>query len=882
MLRLCRLYLALVTGSAITHAATSLNSLLDISDGKAPVPHDELKAFLKEAVMPVMAGTELDRRGNSHSLRLLLGQLTRDAAFAATIVKARPDAGFVESIITCIQKDHQRMRFVPKMTSAQVSKTIENLCKVGVRDETVFPVLISRLDYSNLQELARVMQALSESELDELNMLVVAPLYCGEKWEVVVSRRSTGGGNSQDGRGASHAATPSQPVRSSNVFEAVRVLRALSKSCRKCVEHRRSATPHSLAELPRDSLNLLRGSLLKFIFENGSLLRGAHWVNVARALMHFPGEYSNLRQLVATCPRLEQEVRADFFGEGDERSEEDSASAQSCTVNCETVASAAIRHVFDYAEHRREIPKERAAGHLSEEFPFDLSYPDLVKLLPMLEQCARGNSATAPQRGTPEQNARMATALRLISANAHFLLLRDLVKVLQTLRRLPSSESATTAVNAIVAQAGARLLELPPAELLQKVSFRTIVQFAAALSALRVTSCDDFVTFVSKGASFFPRTLTVETTLSFASALANVANQRSTSCHEAMLTLLAHLLRNYETELKSAPLVSAHPHAVTKILRACVLLDYIPQRRILESLLGSAEVPIQFTSEVYDAGGALVFGLTRTMAHFLKQARSECPDRIEELWTQHVLRNLLPLSVSCTKNAAAHVSPTRWDDAAAYTAVSWRSTLEMLTAFVDPSLAYNTLEVTAQRVIDMLPLCSELLAYAAAVTRSQIGLLTQGALSAADVRCRLQQTSFNSNCSVHFLSSLLILEYLVYQTVSQLASPKGKSVPEDLARQLTSLKDTAYAHLLHSPAKEGASGSLMDVVHHIFDCPLSGADAAAPSSTPVSTTTLLSKRDALEITTNLPFALSLILNPGPVNEYFTERCMSLMVGEEDA
>ncbi|KPA80895.1 putative mitochondrial hypothetical protein [Leptomonas pyrrhocoris] len=870
MLRVSRVGFTLVTAGAIKQAATTLNSLLDISGGKTPVPRDELKAFLKGSVMPIMAGTELDRRGNSSDLRSSLGQLTRDAAFAATIVNANPDANFVRSITACITHDYERMRFVSKMTSAQASKTIEYLCKVGVKNAAVFPVLISRLDYSNLHELARVMLALAESQLHELNMLVVVPLYCGDKWAVEVHNGSSGNSSS------SETASASQPARSSNVFEAVRVLRALSKSCRKCVEDRRSASSHSLAELPRDSLHLLRNNLVKFIFEHGRLLRGSHWVNVARALILFPGELSELRQLAVVCPQIVEEVQVACFGGA---KLED---PRSCPVTCETVASAAIRHVFDYAEHRREIPKESAEKHPSGEFPFDLSYPDLVKLLPMLEQIASGKAAAA-KGSASEQDARVMTALNAISVNAHHLLLRDLVKVLQTLRRMPPSEGATAAVNVIAALVGSRLCECPPAELVQKVSFRTIAQFAATLSALRVTRCDDFVSFVSRGATFFPRSLTVETTVSFANALANAASNRSASCHAAMRTLLGRLVNNYEEELQVAPLVSAHPHAVTKILRACVLLDYIPETRLLERLLGSAEVPIQFTSDVHDAGGALVFGLTRTMTHFLRQARSECPQRVEELWAQNVLRTLLPLAVECTKHAATRVSATRWDGVAAYTAVSWRSTLEMLTAFVDPSLAHNTAEETAQRLVEAFPLCAELLTDAASMTRSQIGLLAKSASSATDLRHRLQQTSFNSTCPVHFLSSLLIFEYLVYQAGSQSSSPKSTAVSEDLKVRLTSLKDAAYAALLNSPVQEGILVTPMDVVHSIFDCPLSKTDAAASSSsTSDPTAILLSKRDALEITTNLPFALSLVMNPGPVNEYFTERCMSLMVSEDDA
>jgi hypothetical protein len=467
-------------------------------------------------------------------------------------------------------------------------------------------------------------------------------------------------------------------------------------------------------------------------------------------------------------------------------------------------------------------------------------------------------------------NTRVTVALRNVTANAQHLYLRELVKVLQTLRRLPPSDEATAAVDVIAAQAGARLLEEPPAKILQKVTFPVVIQLAAALSALRLTRCDDFVAFVSTGATFFPRSLTVETTLAFANALANVAGNRLGMCHDAMRTLMARLVTNYEAELKEAPLVSAHPHAVTKLLRACVLLDYIPETHLLQHLLGSAEVPMKLTPEVDAAGGALVFGVTRSITHFLKQARSECVGRVGELWTQSVLCTLLPLAVSCTKS-----TKESGGEAAAYTAVSWRSTMEMLTAFVDPSLAHNTAEDTARRLIDAFPLCAELLMHAAATTRAQVDSLAKGAASATEVRGRLQRVSFNANCPVHFLSSLLILEYLVFQCVTQIASANAANVPTEVMEQLAFVKGTAYARLLDSPIHEGQKETPMDVVRCLFDCP------AVNSSRAATTTVLLSKRDALEITTNLPFALSLIINPGPVNEYFTDRCMSLMVSDDD-
>ncbi|KAG5500965.1 hypothetical protein GH5_04554 [Leishmania sp. Ghana 2012 LV757] len=864
MLRAGRRILAVVTAAAITDAATKLNALLDMTNRTHPVSHGEMKQFLKTVVMPILAGTELDRRGNSAELRHCLGQLARDAAFAAVIVGARPEARFVQTIVTCIKEDHQRMRFISRMSSPQASKIIEYLCKAGVRDTEAYPVLISRLNFTSLSELGRAMFALTESGFHALNMLVLVPLYTGDKWELDFSQRK-------------------KSAPTCNVFDAVRVLRALSKSCRVYVEECRRDSKDCMANIPSESLHLLRGNLLRFIFENASVLRGAHWLNVTRALLNFPNEFNELRHLAQGYPAIADEVRSALSvsaGRMDASSSRDAASP--CAVNCETVGATAMQRVFQYAEQRAAIPDAGMDSPISASFPFDLSYVDLVKLLPLLDQFSGITSASQSQQ-------RVELVLQVLCANVHHLRLQDLVTALQALRRTRPSTKTATAVETIAQEAGNRLTVSSPEEVLGAVSFRNIAHLAAALAALRVTRCDGFVNFVATGDKIFPFTLTVDTALSFLNALAALRVARPSVCHGALESILGGVLNFYATQLRRGPLLDVFPIYVARMLRGCVLLDYVPPAHILKSLLlGSAEAPLRQSEEVHSAGGVLVFDLSRTLSHFLKQARTTAPERERDLWEVGVLRVVLPLAITCTEDAVRAMESHRQTASSSHTAVSWRSTVEMLTLFIDPQMDGTARSRTAQRLREVLPHVETLLRAAAAATRAHLDQCTRRVHHSDEARQRSRQTPFNAKCNVHFLSALLIFEYAVFRANTRVGRPSSAAagqlnatVDADEERDRETLSDlkSRYCEFLRTPISELVPDTPMDIVRRIFECPLPDS-VTRPTAAP-STVVLLEKRDAVEITTTLPFALSLVIDPGPVNEFFTERCMSIMVGDAE-
>ncbi|KAG5475315.1 hypothetical protein LSCM1_03428 [Leishmania martiniquensis] len=861
MLRTGRRVLAVVTAASIADAATKLNALLDMKNRTRPVPHGEMKRFLKAEVMPVLAGTELDRRGNSTDLRHFLGQLTRDAAFAAVIIGARPEASFVRTIVTCIKEDHNRMRFIPRMSSSQASKVIEYLCKAGVTDTDVYPILISRLNFASLHELGRVMFALTEAGFHALSMLVVVPLYSGEKWHLEFNHTKKNG-------------------PTCNAFDAVRVLRALSKSCRSYVEECRRTSTDCMAIIPGESLHLLRNSLLCFIFENAAALRGAHWLNVTRALLNFPNEFHDLRHLAQGYPAIVNEARSGSADHTDASSSQDAAAP--CAVNCETVGAAAMQRVFQYAEQRTAIPDAGRESPVSTEFPFDLSYTDLMKVLPLLDQFPGIMSPSKLQQ-------RVERVLQVLCAHVQHLRLQDLVGALQVLRRIRPSAKAEAAVATIAHEAGNRLTVSSPEEVLDAVSFRTITQLAAALAALRVTRCDGFVTFVATGNNIFPSSLTVDTALSFINALAALKMTRSSMCHGALESILGGVLSFYAKQLSQAPLLDVFPIYVARMLRGCVLLDYIPPAHILTSLLvGSAEAPLRTSKEVRTAGGVLVFDLSRTLSHFLKQARVSAPEREEDLWEVVVLRVVLPLAVACTDDTVRAIEENRQTASSSHTAVSWRSTVEMLTLFVDPQMSRAEPSIMAERLQEVFPAVETLLRAAATATRAHLHRCSRHVLSADEARQRARQTPFNAKCNVHFLGALLIFEYAIFHANTQVGrssttaaghlSATGDDDVRKANEALAKLKNR-YCNFLVTPISELVSDTPMDIVCRIFECPL--PDSVTRSAAAPSTVVLLERRDAVEITTTLPFALSLVMDPGPVNEFFTERCMSIMVGDPE-
>lgn len=846
--------LALATGGSITFAAKKLNEILDMKKREHPVPQAELKQFLRDKVIPILESTKLDTRGSQSDLKQYLGQLVRDAAFAAAILRARPEGKYVQAIAACLCEDSHRMRFLSRMSSPQASKTLEFLCKVGLSERAVYSVLISRLNFHNLKEVARVMFALSDVGLDDLNLLVVVPMYSGEEWEVASHSSSS----SSSGRAVQSSGADDETYN--NVYEAVRVLRSLSKSCRAMVEQQRSTKSTSL-QVPVDNLNYFRSHLLRFLFANATVLRGAHWVNIARALSHFPAEYQPLLTLHSVAPALVEEVVALSIRNPGQKpmSRNDKDDRQMRVISCEEVGCVALDRLFDYAEGHRDMPEAASSGHLSPEFPFDLEHIDLVKLLPILEHLS--TSVRPPS----ERHRRVNLVLHVTCASAHCLSFSDIVRLLQMLRRMDTSTEVKRAVD-IVSQQGGRLLsENSAAVVLQQTPFRMIVQFSASLAALRVQRCDGFLDFVVTGVSFFPWTLSADAGLSIVNALALTGQHDAQRCHEALATITERICRNEFSLHPGVPLLQSHPLQTAKLLRGCVLLDYIPALTVLQQFLGNTSAGIPCTAEVLQAGGNLIFDLSRSFSHFAKQARHAEQHRIEELWRTGICDTILPLLRILTQARIQDLRAGLWWQAS-YTPVSWRTTLETIIVYGDPQLDYSAPQKVARRFEEALPVCLEIVGLAAVAAEMQMSNIERTATPSLPPSVIFERLNFTANDVVHFLSSLLMLEYLIYQATMKVALDQKS---DDHCRNTMQSWKSKYLSFLNSPLNDSDRVTPMEVVRKIFNLQPHGQGKSEAVA-------LLQRSDTLEVTTNLPFAVSLVTDPGPVSDYFTEHCMSLI------
>ncbi|RNC48694.1 hypothetical protein TcCL_NonESM01353, partial [Trypanosoma cruzi] len=175
MLRRCWIFYCPIQYTTLSSTAGKLNEILDLRVQKTPVHSEVLKQFIRTEVMPLLAGTSVDRRHDSSELRRFMGQLLRDSAFAAVVLRARPGGAYVNTIVDCIKHDHERMQFINKMTSNQASRIIEHLCRVGVNDSAVYAPLAARLDFCVLKEVGRAMFSLAEERMHQEVVSFIVP-----------------------------------------------------------------------------------------------------------------------------------------------------------------------------------------------------------------------------------------------------------------------------------------------------------------------------------------------------------------------------------------------------------------------------------------------------------------------------------------------------------------------------------------------------------------------------------------------------------------------------------------------------------------------------------------------------------------------------------
>lgn len=850
MLTASRALLSLLTADVLKPAAAGLNDMLDLTNKAAPVSRDELKAYAQRHVKPVLQSTALDKRGNSLEMRKNMCQLVRDASFTAKILRASPYGEFIHIIKECIRKDNDRMHFMSKMTSAQASKIIENLSTVGVQDADIYSALVSRLDFRELKEVARVMFSLSEKELDAINVTVVTPLYCGERWTLTYdnpdSKKSSG----------------------CNAFEAVRVLRALSKSVRAVVEQkRRAGGKRALADLPCESVALLRRNLLEFVFENAETLRGAHWINIVRALIHFPQEVSAV-DVRGDAAALNASLRACDYIDTVERD----------APTCHTIACAALDKVFCYVEHRAAATPTSPQGSYA--YPFDATLLDLVKLLPLIRQ------VNVPPRWAAVARQREAQVLQVLLQNPQELRFGGLAQLLRVANglRLPSpmlEQIANTAVEFLVAQ--------PVAECVAQVPFNRIVQFSSTLGSLRV-KCPAFVDFLCSAMPYFSPSLNVNVGLSFMNLLSAHPENVSPRVTETALLLFGKVCRFHENvncQSERPTMIEVYPLETAKMLRGLALLQALPSRPALLSCVGESNT-VKLTRSVIKTEGVLVFNFTRSLSHFLVQARETGETDVEQLLVQRgLLATTFPI---LRKDTELFISSVRHHGRlllSSYAPIAWRSTMELCLQYADPDLSHTTPSEFVARLEQLLPLLSTIAGLAATSAMLHVNLVrrrhseTRGPRQTSLHDVFSDSTNFSSNAVLHYLSFLLMLEYMIFQGVPKVRSKAPDEL--ELHTQVERLRDR-YVALISSPVKQEAADALppftpTDVVRHVF-ASSTAADVESDlssSSSGVGSNSVLSKKHILEITTKLPFPISLVLHPGPINEVFTEFCVPIMI-----
>ncbi|EPY24698.1 hypothetical protein STCU_07050, partial [Strigomonas culicis] len=822
-------FLSMVSFSSLRKAA-ELNDLVNMAETKKPVEQDVLKDFLKRNVFPVLQGTSLDRRGNTNEMRFLLGRIIRDASFSAVILRASPDGRFVHYITECISNDAQRMRFLHKMTTTQATKCIEHLSRVGVRDPKVFSVLVSKVDFHNLKDIARVMFAFAEADLHALNVHVVAPLYCGERWALHAERVQSSAADEK------HTEASASPGAGYNVFEAVRILRALSKSCRYTID--RNHARDRAMKLPVQSVELLRNSILDFIFQNDFALRGGHWVNIARALALFPPELQRLDSLdtADSATRKLLERKPSF------RPQED--------MRCTALAEMALERVF------------LAGGAEKADVPLDCTVEQLIKVLPLLQQI--------PSVTEEKQKHRIQRILFKFREQKQQLSFASLVRLLNALRNMELPPQYLEFIQLIAEEAGSHLLT--PTEADERIVFKDVVTLATLLATFRIQVCAGFFLYIQK-VQHLPKEMPSESAVSLLNALANVGRGDPRACH-ATVTAIARSVIRYEQRAvargphAAEPLVASAPTAADKMLRVFALLEVCPPKDVLVGFFGErGDVPRTAALRA-SAHGPLLFDLTRSLTHMVKEVRlrkqrgeaaadgSEDADVTHVLWERGVLRTVAPLLLEYTRElreSREHANHT-------YIPFAWRTAAEMAHIYADVSLEHNALADMQRVLADIYPFAKDLIIEMTWLAKELNDRIRHGA-SAARIRERYAAVPFKSNSIQHFVSALLMWENMLYQGAWQ-AKQRG-ALPEE--SKVEAIKSD-FVTLLSTPLPAGmecnakTTITVMGVLREIM----------GQGDTSVIREPVFLKEHVLDITTKLPFAISLVMDPGVVNEFFSE------------
>ncbi|KAG8342951.1 hypothetical protein TRVL_06219 [Trypanosoma vivax] len=820
---------------SLASTTEKLNDMLDLRRRAKPMQPEALKQYLNNAVIPVLRSTKLDRRHDSSVVRRSMAQLLRDATFAAVVLRASPTGAYMSAIVDCIKHDHERMQFISNMTSNQASRMIENICRVGVEDSAVQAPLVARLDFSNLKEVARAMFALGERGMYHVVVYFIVPMYCGECWQLEYDE-----GRMKDGI----------ENNSCNVFEAVRVLRILSKAVRGVVEQQRVDRERgAITPLPTESIQRLRTSLIAFIVKHREVLRGGHWINFTRAMALFPQEFGVVKY-AEDCAIVMREIEALQLPNRHAQ-----LSISKVVFTQDLVALGMTRLFAPFERQQKE-----ESGHLRAEKTrgsiLDVPLTGMAKIIPVIED--------VPFPKITQQRW-LAVVIDVILRNVEKMNCTQLIQVLHTMRRIENSAQFDACLKRVVEAISARLIKA--AELAstgsaaEPIPYASLVQFAVLLSAFRVKSCEGFVRYLLVVAPKL-RLATVEDTASLMEALATVGPKDGLDlCRRAGEETLQRV--RGETGTRSVSLLSESPLSCVKILRACVLLNAAPSLSFITTIFATHVLDEGSRSPLTVGDGSVLFDAARSLYHFsrMKPLNTEWS---QTLWSRGVVQTLLPLLQRLT---------SQWRDELSQNAANkqrltgipnaWRSAMETVLSFVDINLDAISLAAMQQRVSEIYPQCRDIMVNALRIVEEQL-CCTSGANS--------EPPSFSSKSSLHFFSFLLMLEHLIYHGTWQAEVRGDADSAQEVQVKMQLIKEdynvlvTGGAQVT-GPQSDSCVLSVMGRLLPPEDGNLSGR------TSPLH----LSRGEILDITRNLPFAVSLVVSQGPVNQLFCERAAAIML-----
>lgn len=873
MLRRCFLFFSTLHSPTIHSVSGEFNELL--SARGSTKEDNSIKDYIRSHVIPILEGSKFDGILKPELVKRDLCIICRDAAYAAALLKAKPNGSYVKKLLNFIRLDNSRMDFVKRLSAGQVSKIIEYLTYVGIEecDLDCLSILFSCLNFRNLRSVSRVMFSLVERGYGDLVLTSLVPCYTGERW--LPNNESS--------------ANPYPPGP-----EAVRCLRALSKASRSYLEARNPSAVES--ELVGDvhfhwsSFHLFRNRLVEFIFTSGAALRCGHWVNCSRALLSYPPVLQRLHQLNVT----------EFFPL---TSSTGTQSQKSGSLTCTDLAEVAIAKVFQHVE---SVEKARVRDSLEK-----------LSEMESKEKCSKENNSNAKQNEkltkslsinlvketfdcnpvdllklfhqlsglplSPVNKARIEKLFTFLARSASELSFANIVKLLGSARALIDFPVIHSSIPELARTGGRKLLQRPVKETLMREHFSDIARFSVMIYAYRLKEMPEFLIFLRNSVVHIsPHELTLDYVMSLLNSLSIMNTKKSDS--DLILSLVNKVIENVADEF---PLLASHPEHSTKFFRAFALQSVTPPMYFLKAVFGEEGVP-NLSSRCSTAGGGItLFDISRSLTYAVKRSREVHREDIETFcWDVGMRATVLPLLNECT--VIMQNTPARKD----YIPVSWRTTMEALGYYCDVSLDHHSLSNSAKRISSVYDLVKEILQNATISTGRQIDALMS--LSAKGRKDRLRILPFKNNTMIHFLSALLSWEYYLFTTeyksqqqanrskrqayLHSSSEKNGEQLEEREENELSKLVEDYQKNFLFKRVKHisGVSYSPMEIVEKIFTS-VSSSSQEQGDAGQQPFLSLIDREKILEITTHLPFSIALVLSSGPVSDYFMEKSFPTML-----